>query len=200
MPEGHLDQTIPYLSQTNEIGAISRALSTLQASARERETQHWVKAEVSGIAEQLQSSENFAAVGKCLFTNLSKSLPLFYGAFYVVNEAGTHWSRVGGFALDDPDQPREFALGEGLVGQTAVEKRPLVVPANEGDPLLVSIGMGTISPHTLLFLPVLSQEAVVGSAGDSADFLDIGASASTARRTAARIGDELGDHGRQYPD
>jgi signal transduction histidine kinase/CheY-like chemotaxis protein len=162
LADGHLDQTIPYLTQTNEIGAISRALSTLQTGARERETQHWVKAEVSGITEQLQSSENFQAVGRCLFTNLSKSVPLFYGALYVVNEGRTRWTRVGGFALDDPDQAREFALGEGLVGQTAVEKRPLVVPSNEGDHLLVSTGMGTIAPHTLLFMPVVSQEVVVG--------------------------------------
>ena len=162
LADGHLDRPIPYLTQTNEIGAISRALSTLQTIAREREMQHWVKAEVADITEQLQSCETFAAVGRCLFTRLSKSIPLFYGALYVTNESRTHWTRVGGFALNDPDQDLEFALGEGFVGQVAVEKRPLVIPANKDDHLLVSTGMGTIAPHTLLFLPVISQEFVVG--------------------------------------
>ena len=162
LADGHLDQTIPYLNQANEIGAISRALGTLQGNAREREIQHWVKAEVSGITEQLQHSENFEAVGKCLFTRLSKSIPLLYGALYVSNESRTGLVRVGGFALDGPDQTREFALGEGLVGQAAVERRPLVVPANAGDHVLVSAGMGTLTPHTLLFMPVVSQEAAVG--------------------------------------
>jgi signal transduction histidine kinase/CheY-like chemotaxis protein/HPt (histidine-containing phosphotransfer) domain-containing protein len=162
LADGHLDQTIPYLNQMNEIGAISRALGTLQGKAREREIQHWVKAEVSGITQQLQYSENFEAVGKCLFTLLSKSIPLLYGALYVSNESRTRLVRVGGFALDGPDQTREFALGEGLVGQAAVERRPLVVPANMGDHVLVSAGMGTLTPHTLLFMPVVSQEAVVG--------------------------------------
>jgi signal transduction histidine kinase/CheY-like chemotaxis protein len=162
LADGHLDQTIPYLNQMSEIGAISRALGTLQGNAREREIQHWVKAEVSGITQQLQYSENFEAVGKCLFTLLSKSIPLLYGALYVSNESRTRLVRVGGFALDGPDQIREFALGEGLVGQAAVERRPLVVPANVGDHVLVSAGMGTLTPHTLLFMPVVSQEAVVG--------------------------------------
>jgi signal transduction histidine kinase/CheY-like chemotaxis protein len=162
LADGHLDQTIPYLNQMNEIGAISRALGTLQGNAREREIQHWVKAEVSGITQQLQYSENFEAVGKCLFTLLSKSIPLLYGALYGSNESRTHLVRVGGFALDGPDQTREFALGEGLVGQAAVERRPLVVSANAGDHVLVSAGMGTLTPHTLLFMPVVSQEAVVG--------------------------------------
>jgi signal transduction histidine kinase/CheY-like chemotaxis protein len=162
LADGHLDQTIPYLNQRNEIGAISRALGTLQGNAREREIQHWVKAEVSGITEQLQYSENFEAVGKCLFSRLSKSIPLLYGALYVSNESRTRLVRVGGFALDGPDQTREFALGQGLVGQAAVERRPLVVPANAGDHVLVSTGMGTLTPHTLLFMPVVSQEAAVG--------------------------------------
>ena len=162
LADGHLDQTIPYLNQTNEVGAISRALGTLQGNAREREIQHWVKAEVSGITEQLQYSENFEAVGKCLFSRLSNSIPLLYAALYVADESRTRLVRVGGFALDDPDRNREFALGEGLVGQAAVERRSLVVPANEGDHVFVSAGMGTLTPHTLLFMPVVSQEAVVG--------------------------------------
>lgn len=161
LADGQLDQTIPYLDQTNEIGAISRALSTLQSNAREREVQHWVKAEVSGITEQLQASENFPAVGRCLFSRLSKSIALLYGALYVADESRTRFARVGGFALDSPDQAPEFALGEGLVGQAAVERRPLVIVANEGDRVLVSAGMGTVSPHTLLFMPVVRQGVVV---------------------------------------
>ncbi|MGD0442937.1 MAG: response regulator [Edaphobacter sp.] len=160
--DGQLDQTIPYLTQTNEIGAISRALSTLQANAQEREMQHWVKAEVSGITEQLQYSENFEAVGRCLFSRLSKSIPLLYGALYVSNESRTRFIRVGGFALDVRDRAPEFAIGEGLVGQAAVERRTLVVPANEGDHVLVSTGMGTLTPHTLLFMPVVNQGVAVG--------------------------------------
>ena len=150
------------LSTSNEIGAISRALTTLQRSAHEREIQHWVKAEVSAITEALQSCENFAGVGRCLFSRLSKSIPLFYGALYVVHESHSRYVRVGGFALDDVDRALEFAIGEGLVGQAAVERRPLVVSANEGDHVLVSTGMGTITPHTLLFMPVVNQDVVVG--------------------------------------
>ena len=162
LADGHLDKTISYLNQTNEIGSISRALNTLQGNAREREIQHWVKAEVSDITGQLQYSENFEAVGKCLFSRLSNSIPLLYAALYVADESRTRLVRVGGFALDGPGQTREFALGEGLVGQAAVERRALVVPANGGDHVLVSVGMGTLTPHTLLFMPVVSQEAVVG--------------------------------------
>ena len=124
--------------------------------------QHWVKAEIAAITEELQASESFAAVGRSLFTRLSKSIPLFYGALYVADESHTRWTRISGFALDHPDQTPEVALGEGLVGQAAIEKRPLSVPASETDHLLVSTGAGVIKPHTLLFLPVVSQDVAVG--------------------------------------
>ena len=55
--EGRLDQPIANLNRPNEIGDMSRALQTLQLSARERETQSWVKAEVAATTERLQSAE-----------------------------------------------------------------------------------------------------------------------------------------------
>ena len=95
LADGRLDESIPYLNQKNEIGAISRALKTLQDYAHEREIQHWVKVEVSAITEDLQSCENFAGVARCLFSRLSKSIPLLYGALYVVHESRTRYVRVG---------------------------------------------------------------------------------------------------------
>ena len=94
--------------------------------------------------------------------------------------------RVGGFALDSPDQPREFALGEGLVGQAAIERRPLVLPANEGDHVCVSTGMGTSLPRTtLLFMPVVNQDVAIGGTRAGTGLITIRAPAGLARCTDA---------------
>jgi two-component system sensor histidine kinase/response regulator len=162
LASGRLDQDIPYLDQTNEIGAISRALSTLRGVAQEREIQHWVKAAVAGSVERLQSAEDFATFSNRLFSCLSQSIALIYGALYVTDESRKRLTRVGGFALDNPDQAREFALGEGLVGQAAVERRPLLLSTNQEDQLCVATGMGTVTPRTLLFMPVVHQDVVIG--------------------------------------
>jgi len=122
LAHGRLDKVIPCLEQTDEIGAMSRALSTLRDGAREREIQHWVKSEVSGTMERLQAVEDFAAFSNRLFSCLSGSIPLLYGALYVTDESHARVARVGGFALSTPDEALEFGLGEGLVGQAAVER------------------------------------------------------------------------------
>ncbi len=162
LADGQLDQAIPCIKQTNEIGAMGRALSTLRGVAREREVQHWVKSEVSGTVDRLQAADDFAAFSNRLFSRISESIPLLYGALYVADESHTRVTRVGGFALSSPSEAMAFALGEGLVGQAAVERRPLVLTANESDQIRVLTGMGAVTPRTLLVMPVLNQDVVIG--------------------------------------
>ena len=117
--EGRLDQPIANLNRRNEIGDMSRALQTLQVAARERETLAWVKGEVGATVERLQSVEDFAAFSCTLLSQISETLDLLYGAFYLADDSHTRFTRVGTFATDVSIEPREFALGNGLVGQAA---------------------------------------------------------------------------------
>ena len=158
--DGHLDQPLPYVDRRNEIGEISRAVRTLQGVAREREIQGWVKGEVATTVQRLQSAEDFKAFANTLLSRISESIGLLYGALYIADESHTRFARTGGFAIDAPGEPREFALGEGLVGQAAVERRPLAVNTTDGDHLRISTGIGTLAPRNLLLVPVVNQDAV----------------------------------------
>ena len=155
-----LDQTIPFLDRKNEIGEIGRALRTLQLGARERETQGWVKTEVGATLEALQSAQDYPEFGKALLSRLSQSIPIIYGAFYVADESGKHFERAYAFANTDAGSPKEFALGEGLAGQAAAERRMLEVKA--GDQVRISAGMGTLTVGKILFIPVVNKDETTG--------------------------------------
>jgi len=157
---GQLDQNIPYLDRKNEIGEIGRALSTLQLGARERETQGWVKAEVGATLEVLQSARGYSEFGKALLSRLSQSIPIIYGAFYVADESGKRFERACAFANTDVGSPKEFALGQGLVGQAAAERRMLEVKA--GDQVRISAGMGTLTVGKIVFIPVVNKDETTG--------------------------------------
>jgi signal transduction histidine kinase/DNA-binding response OmpR family regulator/HPt (histidine-containing phosphotransfer) domain-containing protein len=158
LADGKLDQLIPYLDRRNEIGEISRALRTLQRGAREREIQGWVKSEAAATLQKLQSSQDFSAFANALLSRLSESIPLIYGALYLADETQKRFFRAGTFAINDAGSPREFALGEGLAGQAAFERRTLAVTA--GDQVQITAGMGTVRPGNLVFLPVINQNVV----------------------------------------
>ena len=162
LASGNLDQPIPFLSRPNEIGEISRSLKTLQGGAKDRETQSWVKAEVTSTAVRLQAAENFSAFSASLLSGISKCIPLLYGSFYLADDLHTRLCRVGSFAVSDSEGSSEFAFGEGMVGQAALERRVLELSSEMGDPIRVTTGAGVVVPGKLLFVPVLNQDLVIG--------------------------------------
>ncbi len=159
--QGRLDQPIANLDRPNEIGEMSRALQTLQVAAREQETQGWVKAEVAATTERLQSAEDFPEFAAILLSRISESFDLLYGAFYLADENHMRFTRVGAFATDVSREPREFALGEALVGQAAIERRSLRISYTADQPLLVSAGAVMVTPACVLFVPVINQDVVL---------------------------------------
>jgi signal transduction histidine kinase/CheY-like chemotaxis protein len=173
LADGRLDQNIPFLDRKNEIGEIGRALRTLQVGARERETQSWVKAEVGSTLEALQSAQDYPGFGKVFLSRLSQSIPLIYGAFYVADESHNRFARAYAFANVDDASPAGFALGEGLAGQAAVEKRILEITA--GSQVRISAGMGTLTVGKILFVPVQNK-------GDVTAVIELATNASLSER------------------
>jgi signal transduction histidine kinase/DNA-binding response OmpR family regulator/HPt (histidine-containing phosphotransfer) domain-containing protein len=159
--EGRLDLPITNLNRPNEIGEMSRALQTLQIAAREREILGWVKAEVATTTERLQSTEDFPAFSTVLLSRISETVDLLYGAFYLADDSRSHFARVGAFATDVSAEPREFPLGEGLVGQAAAERRTLRITSEANKLLSVSTGAGAVTPACVLFVPVMNQDDVL---------------------------------------
>src|ERR1700747_3562108 len=141
---------------------ISRSLQALQGGAKDRETQSWVKAEVAATGVRLQAAEDFSTFAASLLSRVSESIPLLYGSFYLADKSHSRVCRVGSFALDSPTDSTEFALGEGLVAQAALERRVINLSANKSDPIRVSTGLGTVVAGELLFVPVLNQDLLIG--------------------------------------
>jgi len=158
--DDRLDQSISNLDRKDEVGEMSRALSTLQVSARDRQIQAWVKAEVAATTLRLQSAEDFQAFARILLSRISESIELLYGAFYLADPEHTRFTRVGGFAIDPATTSQTFSLGEGMVGQAALEQRPLEVTPTPESRLQISAGMGTVTPGHLLFMPLINHGVV----------------------------------------
>lgn len=159
--EGRLDQPVDNLNRPNEIGDMSRALETLQVAARERETQAWIKAEVAAMTQRLQSTGDFTTFADALMSRLSENVDLLFGAFYLGDKDHTRFRRMSAFATDVAAEPREYAVGEGLVGQAAEERRNLKIEACDNKYLKIATGVGTVEPAGVYFLPVIQHEIVI---------------------------------------
>ena len=90
-----------------------------------------------------------------------------HGAFFLVEgeeddpdlRLVASYGGAGGSASKKRDR---FALGEGLVGQAAVEAKPIVVEDVPKDYIKVKSGLGEARPRNIIVLPVVFEEQVLG--------------------------------------
>ena len=88
-----------------------------------------------------------------------------YGAFYILNQdEETQNVKLKLFSAygykPEKNIPREFSIGEGLVGQCAAEKERIILTNVPGDYIKTQSGLGRSKPSNLIILPVLFENNV----------------------------------------
>jgi signal transduction histidine kinase/CheY-like chemotaxis protein len=123
--------------------------------------QAWLRSGQNRLAEQLIGDVRADQLGTSVLQFLAGYLDAQVGVFYVAE--GDRLRRVAGFALDTRANPQsEFRIGESLVGQAAVEKRPLLLREIPQDYLKVTSGLGGRTPTNLIVAPVAADHRVNG--------------------------------------
>ena len=153
---------------------------TSQVAARERETQAWTKAQVSDMTHRLQLAEDFPGLAMRYRQACSENFDLLFGALYLGDKG--HITALRGlahFATEVATEPREYALGQGLVGQAAEERRTLKIVASADKPLKIATGVwGTVEPACVFFLPVIQSRAL------SSQLAELATAVPVSERTA----------------
>jgi len=118
---------------------------------------------VAGMFLDLQRVANDASLATTVLSGLSKLMPLGMGCLYRANADARELDLCGGFALSDGMAPGlRIAYGQGLVGQCAAEKSMIRrddVPADYHD---VSTGLFSARPGSVLLVPVVSADSLLG--------------------------------------
>lgn len=157
---GKLDVTIPYTSYPNEAGDLARAIVTLQNEARQMVEQRWVKTHVAAIAGELQSMDHAASLADRFLSAVAPLLQSGYGALYVYDEQAKCLGLVGTYAADGASP--SFRLGEGLIGQCAVERKVIRLMQPLAQDVRVRHSLGQADPVELGVFPILRGEHLFG--------------------------------------
>lgn len=123
----------------------------------------------------IQKHENIKELIAEVINTLAKDVDASQGAFFVLKKNGRPKQKgsssteekvmkfVDGYAYQiDEDETIEFEIGEGLIGQVAMEGKILnLEEVPEGYIQIVS-GLGTASPKHLVLIPLNNKKEVVG--------------------------------------
>ncbi len=158
---GNLDVVIPHIGDKNEIGAIARASAVLQTMCRGMETQRWIKDNFATISTDLYQVDNFPDFAHKFLSAICPLINAGYGVFYIYKQDELQLLSTYGVHEHDTHQSR-IALGEGLVGQCALEKRLINMTDLPDDYLKVRSSLGEALPKNIVVYPILRVNVLVG--------------------------------------
>ncbi|HBC02361.1 MAG TPA: two-component system sensor histidine kinase/response regulator [Pseudomonas sp.] len=132
----------------------SQSLQRQQAHAEALEQQAWYRTGQTQLSDSIIGELALPALGQGVLNFLSRYIDAAVGALYVVQDGKLQ--RVAEYAYD-PDHlqsARTLDIGNGLVGQAALERRVMALEDLPADYLKVTSGLGNTAPRSVLIVPV----------------------------------------------
>ncbi|MGZ4088175.1 MAG: sensor histidine kinase, partial [Bacteroidia bacterium] len=122
-----------------------------------------LKSNLAKFTQMLQGQKDLQTVAKRILSELAQVVTAHYGAFYILStdEDTAKLKLFAAYAYkSDKHIPKEFAIGEGLVGQCAFEKERIILSNIPNDYVKITSGLGRAKPSNLIVLPVLFENNV----------------------------------------
>jgi signal transduction histidine kinase/HAMP domain-containing protein/DNA-binding response OmpR family regulator len=144
---------------------INEMIRNLKDTTQKNTAQDWLKTNLAKFSRMLQGQKDLVAVGQMILSELAPVVGAQQAEFYVLNGS---WipPRLKLFASyasgGQGAHGKELALGEGLVGQCAVDKQKILLHGVPADAIRISSGLASGSPQNILVLPVVFEGQVKG--------------------------------------
>jgi hypothetical protein len=133
----------------------------LEGANAELESQNWYNTGRSLLYEAMRETQDISFLADKVLMELCKLLGFPVGALFILENDSL--TRVGKYAFPaDATLANRFKLGQGLVGQAALEKRVILVQDMPSDSLKISSGLGQVPATSLLIVPLIYDEQVIG--------------------------------------
>ncbi|HEX7871379.1 MAG TPA: response regulator [Sphingobium sp.] len=131
----------------------------LQRNGRARARQQWLQAGQLGLSAAMQGDKSVEDLGDAILTFLSRYLGFQGGALFK-GEGGLFQRAATIGVPPDASLPTNFAMKEGLLGQVAVEGRPMVLHDVPEGYVTIGSALGRDKPRHLVIVPAKADEVV----------------------------------------
>ena len=146
---------------------INQMIANLRETTQRNAEQDWLKTNLAQISGTLQGQRDLAAVTQLIMSEVTPTVSAQHGAFFLAEpgeDASPELVLAASYGLA-PESYRmrdRFAVGEGLVGQAAFERKTIALSELPADYVSVVSGLGNAPAAGLLVMPVLFEDQVLG--------------------------------------
>jgi len=161
---GDLDQRIEVKAK-NELGMLAQnfneMIRDLKESSEERERQNWLKNGQSEINDRMRGDQSIEDLCRNIINFIAEYFKAQVGALYV-NENDVLKLRASFAYKTRKNISSEFKFGEGLVGQSAFEKKSIILTNVPEDYIKITSGLGEKTPASIIVTPFIYNDEVMG--------------------------------------
>ena len=163
--QGDLTRSIQ-VDAKGEVAELKDNINTMIANLREtterNKEQDWLKTNIARFTSMLQGQRDLFTVAQTLLADLVPLVQAQQGTIYQMAVGDNEESSLrllAGYA-QRPGQPNRIRLGEGIVGQCAIEKQRILLSDVPPDYTRISSSLGDAPPSSIVVLPLLFEGQV----------------------------------------
>ncbi|RCJ25740.1 hypothetical protein A6S26_15510 [Nostoc sp. ATCC 43529] len=165
--QGDLSVNLPESDRHDEIGVLKRTFNqmivNLRYTTQKNDEQNWLKSNLAEFTQMLQGQRNLESVSRRILSNLAPLVGASAGVFYVMDSINDEpvLKLLGSYAYKErKNVANQFRLGEGLVGQCALEKQRILLTGVPSDYIRIASGLGEAPPLNIIVLPIVFESQV----------------------------------------
>jgi CheY-like chemotaxis protein/HAMP domain-containing protein len=146
---------------------VNRMIITLRDTTRHNEEQDWLKTNLARFTRMLPGQRDLQTVAQLVMSELTPLVNGHQGVFYVMDTSGENGLSgvlrlLSSYAyVARRNVSTRWLPGEGLVGQCALEKKPILLYDVPDDYVRITSGLSDGKPRDIIVLPVVFEGRVL---------------------------------------
>jgi HAMP domain-containing protein/CheY-like chemotaxis protein/GAF domain-containing protein len=146
---------------------INQMIENLAETTRVNTEQDWLNSNMARFTGLLQGERDLETVSRLIMSELTPLVGAQHGAFFMMESPDGEGDEfelrlLASYGYKQrKNVPTKFKIGEGIVGQSALELKPIVITQAPDDYVRITSGLGEGAPVNLIVLPVLFEDQVL---------------------------------------
>ena len=139
---------------------INQMIENLRSTTITNKEQDWLKTNIAKFTGMMQGQRSIESLSNLIMNELTPVVSGQYGAFFVIEGAPEQpvLTLISSYAYTKRKHvSNRFALGEGIVGQAAREKKAILITDVPEEYVHVVSGLGEASPRNIGVFPVVFE-------------------------------------------
>jgi signal transduction histidine kinase/ActR/RegA family two-component response regulator/HAMP domain-containing protein len=165
------------LTRTIDVGAegevlslkdtINQMIANLKDTTHTNKEQDWLKTNLAKFSQMMQGQRSLESLAQLIMSELTPLVSAQHGTFFLTEVEEPNQKPIlrllSSYALTHRKSlSNRFKLGEGLVGQCALERKTILIDDVPDDYVRISSSVGEATPRNILVLPVLFEGQIKG--------------------------------------